>query len=111
MFDTVKYEQHGDVALIAINRPDSLNSFTSDVCRDLLLAFDKARDDAAVRSVVLTGEGRAFSAGLDFASFQAAAAKGQGSGGNLLARSAARCSTGWCVGPSSPSPIESWVIT
>ena len=26
-----------------------------------------------------------------------------------IARSEARCSTGWCVGPSSPSPIESWL--
>ena len=28
-----------------------------------------------------------------------------------MARSAARCSTGWWVGPSPPSPIESWVQT
>jgi hypothetical protein len=28
-----------------------------------------------------------------------------------MARKLARCSTGWCVGPSSPSPIESWVRT
>ena len=28
-----------------------------------------------------------------------------------IARSAARCSMGWCVGPSSPRPIESWVQT
>ena len=28
-----------------------------------------------------------------------------------IARSAARCSTGWCVGPSSPSATESWVYT
>jgi hypothetical protein len=28
-----------------------------------------------------------------------------------MARNAARCSIGWWVGPSSPSPIESWVIT
>ena len=28
-----------------------------------------------------------------------------------VARSAASCSIGWCVGPSSPTPIESWVNT
>ena len=28
-----------------------------------------------------------------------------------IARSEARCSIGWCVGPSSPTPIESWVKT
>ncbi len=28
-----------------------------------------------------------------------------------MQRSVARCSTGWCVGPSSPTPTESWVQT
>ena len=28
-----------------------------------------------------------------------------------MARSAANCSMGWCVGPSSPTPTESWVKT
>lgn len=65
MFDTVNYEQHDSVALIAINRPDALNAFTSEVCRDLLLALEKAHDDDGIRAVVLTGEGRAFSAGAD----------------------------------------------
>ncbi len=65
MFDTVNYEQHDSVALVAINRPDSLNAFTSEVCRDLLLALEKAHDNESTRAVVLTGEGRAFSAGAD----------------------------------------------
>jgi 2-(1,2-epoxy-1,2-dihydrophenyl)acetyl-CoA isomerase len=63
--DITRYEQHDAVALIALNRPDSLNAFTTELRADLLAALERARDDDAVRAVVLTGEGRAFSAGAD----------------------------------------------
>ena len=65
MADTVIYEQQDTVAIISINRPDSLNGFTSELCEDLLLAFEKAGRDEAIRVIVFTGEGRAFSAGAD----------------------------------------------
>jgi 2-(1,2-epoxy-1,2-dihydrophenyl)acetyl-CoA isomerase len=65
MAETVIYEQQDAVAIISMNRPDSLNGFTSELCADLLLAFEKAQRDESVRAVVLTGEGRAFSAGAD----------------------------------------------
>lgn len=65
MTDTVKYEQHAGVAVISLNRPESLNGFTSELCSDLLHAFEAAHGDDSVRVVVLTGEGRAFSAGAD----------------------------------------------
>lgn len=65
MADTVNYATDGPVALIALDRPDSLNGFTSELCTDLLAAFERAGADDAVRAVVLTGEGRAFSAGAD----------------------------------------------
>lgn len=65
MASTVNYEQQGGVAIIAMNRPDSLNGFTSELCADLLQAFEKAQADDSVRVVVFTGEGRAFSAGAD----------------------------------------------
>jgi 2-(1,2-epoxy-1,2-dihydrophenyl)acetyl-CoA isomerase len=68
MSDIVKYEQHGSVAVISLNRPDALNAFTSELSEALLPAFEKARDDDSVRAVVLTGEGRAFSAGADLKS-------------------------------------------
>lgn len=65
MTGIVIYEQHDAVALISMNRPDSLNGFTSELCADLLRAFEKASLDSAIRAVVMTGEGRAFSAGAD----------------------------------------------
>ncbi|MCH9004473.1 MAG: enoyl-CoA hydratase/isomerase family protein [Proteobacteria bacterium] len=65
MMDTVIYDQHDAVAIISMNRPDSLNGFTTELCADLLLAIEKAQRDDSVRIIVLTGEGRAFSAGAD----------------------------------------------
>lgn len=65
MGDTVNYDKKEAVAVISLNRPDSLNGFTSELCEELLHAFQKAQADDSVRAVVLTGEGRAFSAGAD----------------------------------------------
>lgn len=65
MYETVNFEQQDGVAIIALNRPDSLNGFTQQLCGELLLAFEKVHNDDSVRVVVLTGEGRAFSAGAD----------------------------------------------
>ncbi len=64
-YDTVKYAKDGAVAVVAISRPDSMNAFTTELRKDLLAAFLEARADSDVRAVVLTGEGRSFSAGAD----------------------------------------------
>ncbi|MEM7501890.1 MAG: enoyl-CoA hydratase-related protein [Pseudomonadota bacterium] len=64
-YDTVKYAKDGAVAVITISRPDSMNAFTTELRKDLLAAFMEARGDSDVRAVVLTGEGRSFSAGAD----------------------------------------------
>ncbi len=65
MYETVNYEQQGGVVVIALNRPDSLNGFTQKLSAELLAAFEKAHNDDSVKAIVLTGEGRAFSAGAD----------------------------------------------
>src|SRR5690606_41725990 len=59
------YKQEVAVAVITIHRPDAMNSFNTDLRRELLAAFQQARGDHSVRVVVLTGEGRSFSAGAD----------------------------------------------
>jgi 2-(1,2-epoxy-1,2-dihydrophenyl)acetyl-CoA isomerase len=66
--DTVRYEQDGAVAVITINRPDAMNSFNTALRLDLRAAFEHAEGDRSVRAVVLTGEGRSFSAGADLKS-------------------------------------------
>jgi len=64
-YETVKVECQGAVAVVSLNRPDNLNSFNGALRRELLLAVREVNDDDSVRVVVLTGTGRAFSAGAD----------------------------------------------
>lgn len=67
-YETVKYAQDDAVAVITIHRPDAMNSFNEELRRDLLAACDRAAGDSGVRAVVITGEGRSFSAGADLKS-------------------------------------------
>src|SRR5260370_25410485 len=53
------------IALITFNQPERLNGMTQDMKRDLCEVFLQAQMDEAVRVVVFTGSGRAFSAGDD----------------------------------------------
>lgn len=63
---TVKYEMKRDaVAVISLNRPQSLNAFNAEMRRDLQDASARASFDPSVRCFVITGEGRGFSAGAD----------------------------------------------
>jgi 2-(1,2-epoxy-1,2-dihydrophenyl)acetyl-CoA isomerase len=66
---TVLYETRGAVALITLNRPQALNSFTRAMHKDLWAAFDAIQGDKSVRAAVLTGAGRGFCAGADLAEF------------------------------------------
>lgn len=54
-----------DVVTLTLNRPEVRNAFGPDMMRALIEAFDGLRDDDTVRAVVLTGAGKAFSAGAD----------------------------------------------
>ncbi|MEY4911643.1 MAG: hypothetical protein RL761_1306 [Pseudomonadota bacterium] len=66
---TVLYAEHGAVAVITLNRPEALNSFTRQMHTELWAALDKAQANAAIRALVITGAGRAFCAGADLAEF------------------------------------------
>ena len=66
MADAVISDQDGAVLTVTINRAEQRNALNADVNRGLLAAFEQARNDDAVRVVVLTGAGdRAFCAGAD----------------------------------------------
>jgi len=65
MSDIVKYEQHDAVAVITLHRPEAMNSFNTELRADLSAALRRAHNDESIRVVVLTGEGRTFSAGAD----------------------------------------------
>ena len=62
---TVRVEvREGGVCILTLDRPPA-NAITPELLNDLASALDAAREDDAVRAVVLTGAGRFFSAGLD----------------------------------------------
>lgn len=65
MSDTLVIENHGAVRLLRLNRPEALNAFNTPMSVALRGALEAAAADASVRCVVLTGAGRAFSAGQD----------------------------------------------
>lgn len=64
-YETVRYANDEQVAIITIHRPEAMNSFNQALRADLLSACQRAAADTSVRVVVLTGEGRSFSAGAD----------------------------------------------
>jgi 2-(1,2-epoxy-1,2-dihydrophenyl)acetyl-CoA isomerase len=66
---TVLYEERGAVALLTLNRPDALNSFTRAMHHDLWAALDRAEGNPAIRAIVITGAGRGFCAGADLSEF------------------------------------------
>lgn len=63
--EALRVEVSGGVARITMARPDKHNAFDDALIADLTAAFRAAGDDAAVRVVVLRGEGKSFSAGAD----------------------------------------------
>ena len=63
--NAILYSQEGAVARITLNRPSVFNSFNREMALALQKALQEAADDATVRAVYLTGEGKAFCAGQD----------------------------------------------
>ena len=65
MAGPLRLERDGALAVITLDRPEVLNAFDEALTSALALAIDEVAADAAVRAVVITGEGRGFSAGQD----------------------------------------------
>ena len=67
-FQEILYEVGDRVATITLNRPERMNAFTVRMCHELIAALDRADEDDEVRSVIVTGAGKAFCAGADLGS-------------------------------------------
>jgi enoyl-CoA hydratase/carnithine racemase len=76
MSDRVTIAVSGGVADVRLNRPDKMNALDPAMFGAIAEAGEAIKADPSVRAVVLSGEGRAFCAGLDFSSFQAMAGDG-----------------------------------
>lgn len=63
--ERIKIGVDGAIATLTVARPDKLNAFDIDMLKALSASCDSVEADASVRAVILTGEGKAFSAGGD----------------------------------------------
>ena len=76
-FETITFSLDAGIARLTLNRPDKLNSFTGEMHAELRVALASIQNDTSVRVLVLTGAGRAFSAGQDLADPAMAAIDGK----------------------------------
>lgn len=67
MTDTVLFRKEEGFAVVTLNRPDKLNSFTGEMHARLAAVLDGVKRDKSVRALLLAGAGRAFSTGQDLA--------------------------------------------
>ena len=67
MYNTLNYDIDQSVLTIRLNRPDNMNAFTVEMANELEDAFNRASDDDEVKAIVVTGNGKAFCAGMDLA--------------------------------------------
>lgn len=70
MYETILYEVKNHVAWLTLNRPDKLNAFNEQMNKEMTIALKKAGKDQDVRSIIITGSGRAFCSGQDLQSIE-----------------------------------------
>jgi len=64
--ETIRYEQNGNLAIITLNRPESMNAFNYEMLRELGQVAESIRINPDIRVVIFTGTGdKAFSVGAD----------------------------------------------
>ena len=79
-YETINVYRRGPGAKLELNRPERLNAWSDQFSLDLLAAITVAKDDPAIRALVVTGAGRAFSSGADL---KEAAERAESGGGGL----------------------------
>ena len=64
-YTTLRYELHDHILKLTFSRPEKLNAFSRELVRETIDAFQLAEADDEVHLIIVTGAGRAFSAGYD----------------------------------------------
>ena len=78
------YQASEGVGLITLNRPHRLNAFTLETDHEIFDALHRADGDDTVRAIIITGAGRAFSAGADIAVLEEVRGQAQATGGDVV---------------------------
>ncbi|HEV7536578.1 MAG TPA: enoyl-CoA hydratase/isomerase family protein [Acidimicrobiia bacterium] len=99
---TISYEQVGAVGWLRLNRPERLNAMTVEMWQELAKLGESLGDDATLRCLVVIGEGRAFSSGIDVEHLLS------GGGGGLFSEAGKGSAV---VGADTPSPIEDKLVS
>jgi enoyl-CoA hydratase/carnithine racemase len=68
-YNTIEFTRDGNVGWLRLNRPDKLNSFTVEMWHEMRALGIDVRDDPELRALVVIGNGRAFSSGIDTSVF------------------------------------------
>ena len=64
-YKEILYEKQRGGVLITLNRPEAMNAISRTLIKELHMALDDVEADPEIRAIVVTGAGRAFSAGMD----------------------------------------------
>lgn len=102
---TISYEQVGAVGWLRLMRPDRLNAMTIEMWEELAKLGESLGDDASLRCLVVMGEGRAFSSGIDVEHLLS------GGGGGLFAEAGKGSAASQVGGPSSGRVIEDKLVS
>ena len=87
MENRIQYRVENHIAHVHLIRADKMNALDAEMMDALIEAGERVKADASLRAVVLSGEGRAFCAGLDMGNFAAMADGGDaGVSGNSKQR-------------------------
>ena len=107
---TVLYERKGPAAWLTLNRPEKLNALNAETVEELRGALRRAAADDEARVVVLTGAGRAFSAGYDLAEEVAAEVEGADRWHTLLAEDVAVTMELWALPKPTIAAVRGWCL-
>jgi enoyl-CoA hydratase/carnithine racemase len=66
-YSTITVARDGAIAVITLNRPEKMNSLSDQLLAELRAGIDDCERDESVRAMIVTGSGKAFSAGFDIA--------------------------------------------
>ncbi len=110
MTDSVLLERRGPAAWLTLNRPDKLNAIDTGMVAALRAALAEAAADDAVKIVVLTGAGRAFSAGYDMAEEVALDVRGADAWHALLSEDVAMTMELWSLPKPTLAAVRGWCL-
>ena len=110
MTEVVLYERRGPAAWLTLNRPEKLNAINAPMVEGLREAFRRTADDDEIKVVVLTGAGRAFSAGYDLAEEVEAPPEGAEGWRDVLAHDVEMTMELWSLPKPTIAAVRGWCL-